>query len=254
MSECGVLSAVQPRYHPDGRPRDRYPWFPGSKLGTLGGLGLRSKLTAIGSPSGIIANVTSTIGGWTLSLKLIYAILVGLVAFQTFHIVEHAMLYIQFYVQGISRPTAIIEALFNDTVPVVHFYFNLIVWIAFLGIFGLYYRAKRSRRTGLTTAAGTPHGHSRIVIFEVILWAGVIFQTVHMSDHILQLYQFSVLGITSPKGLFGQFIDDANIVIHLWLNGALLVGLIMGFVCFSRVKTCIRNLSPAARGSLNKAR
>ncbi len=216
--------------------------------------GLRSKLKAMGSPSGISANITTTIGGWTRSLKIIYAILVGVVAFQTFHMVEHAMLYIQFYVQGITRPTAIVEALFNDTVPVVHFYFNLIVWIAFLGIFGLYYRAKRSRRTGLTTAAGTPQGHSRIVIFEVILWAGVIFQTVHMSDHILQLYQFSVLGIAGPKGLFGQFIDDTNIVIHLWLNGALLVGLIMGLVCLTRVKTCVRNLSPATQGMPNNAR
>lgn len=190
------------------------------------------------------------IGVWPWNLKITYATLVGLVAFQSFHMVEHAMLYIQFYIQGLQKPTAILEALFNDTVPVVHFYFNLIVWIAILAIFGLYYRAKRSRRTGLTSAGATSRGRRRILAFELILWAGVIFQTVHMSDHFLQLYQLTVLGIANPKGLFGQFIDDTNIVIHLWINGALLVGLIMGLVCFTRVKSCVRPLGRSGAGRI----
>ncbi len=42
--------------------------------------------------------------------------------------------------------------------------------------------------------------------------------------------------------LFGQFIDEKNIVIHLYLNGGLLAGLLVASICFTRLKSCILQL------------
>ncbi len=188
------------------------------------------------------AVLASPSGSWWTNFKIAGVVLFGLTAVQSFHMTEHALLFIQYYVEGLRRPTAILELIFNDTIPVVHFWFNLLIWTTILLILYFYVRAKYGNRSALADADANPQGRGKIRAFELILFAGVLFQSIHMVDHIIQIYQFSVLGMASPKGLFGQFIDEKNIVIHLYLNGGLLVGLVVASICFTRLKSCILQL------------
>jgi hypothetical protein len=147
--------------------------------------------------------------------------------------VEHAMLYIQFYVQGLAKPTAIIEFVFNDTVVQVHFVFNLILYVALLGCLALYVRARKITPSRIGRL-------SNIFFFEVALYGLVLFQTIHMFDHSLQYFQYYVLGILNPKGLFGQFINESNIAIHIVVNAIILAGLTLATLSYLRIRNANR--------------
>ena len=185
----------------------------------------RPQVDALRSKNQTLANSTS--------FKALGLMLYGLVGFQSFHMVEHAMLYIQFYVQGLAKPTAIIEFLFNDTVVQVHFVFNLVLYVALVGCLALYLRVARiipGRTTGL----------SNILLFETGLYGLFLFQTVHMFDHGLQYFQLYVLDQVNPKGLFGQFIDESNIAIHIVINGIILAGLVLATLSYLRIRRAKR--------------
>jgi hypothetical protein len=147
--------------------------------------------------------------------------------------VEHAMLYIQFYVQGLAKPTAIIEFVFNDTVVQVHFVFNLILYVALLGCLALYVRARKITPSRIGRL-------SNIFFFEVALYGLVLFQTIHMFDHSLQYFQYYVLGILNPKGLFGQLINESNIAIHIVVNAIILAGLTLATLSYLRIRNANR--------------
>ncbi len=160
------------------------------------------------------------------------AILYGLVTFQSFHMVEHAMLFIQAYVEGLVKPTGILELLFNDTLVQVHFVFNLILY-AFLLLALMLYNQARGDRAWLLNPI--PKLRKNILLFDFALYGLFVFQTVHMFDHSLQYLQYYVLGTVNPNGLFGQFINESNIVIHLFVNGIILSGLVMAALSYRRI-------------------
>jgi hypothetical protein len=151
--------------------------------------------------------------------------------------IEHAMLFVQFFVQGLAKPTAIIEFIFNDTIVQVHFVFNLILYAALLGCLALY------RRTGKITSRRIDR-LSSIFFFEVALYGLVLFQTIHMFDHSLQYFQYYVLGIVDPKGLFGQFINESNIAIHIVVNAIILGGLTLATLSYLSIRRVSVSSSP----------
>lgn len=46
----------------------------------------------------------------------------------------------------------------------------------------------------------------------------VVYQTLHLIDHILQYYQFYILHIFPPPALFEGLFNASDTKIHLWLN------------------------------------
>lgn len=55
-------------------------------------------------------------------------------------------------------------------------------------------------------------------IFEYSLFALIIYQIVHFTDHILQYLQYKVLSLSFAPGLFEGILNASDTIIHLWLN------------------------------------
>jgi hypothetical protein len=120
----------------------------------------------------------------------------------------------------ITTVVGIDTSLFNDTVVQVHFVFNSILYSALLACLALYNRLK------MNVATMVPGFYTKIFAFQFALYGLVIFQSVHMFDHIVKYVQYYTLGIANPKGLFGQFANQSNVGIHIVVNGIIYVGLI----------------------------
>ena len=56
----------------------------------------------------------------------------------------------------------------------------------------------------------------RILEYAIIFL--VIYQTLHMIDHLLQYYESYVLNISDPPGLFEGLFNASSPKVHLWLN------------------------------------
>ena len=134
--------------------------------------------------------------------------------------IEHTVLFLQYYVQGLSKPSGILEGLFNDTIVQVHLVFNLILFILLLACFEVFFRIRSANPDLL-------HGPNiRIRGLKYALYGLTGFQAIHMFDHSVQYFQYYVLGMSHPTGLFGAFINESNIGIHIVVNGIILAGLI----------------------------
>jgi fumarate reductase subunit D len=57
-----------------------------------------------------------------------------------------------------------------------------------------------------------------IRILEYAIMFLVIYQTLHMIDHLLQYYESYVLNIPAPPGLFEGLFNASSPKVHLWLN------------------------------------
>src|SRR5919198_2501083 len=55
-------------------------------------------------------------------------------------------------------------------------------------------------------------------ILEYAIMFLVIYQTLHMVDHLLQYYESYVLNISNPPGLFEGLFNASSPKVHLWLN------------------------------------
>jgi fumarate reductase subunit D len=63
----------------------------------------------------------------------------------------------------------------------------------------------------------SPQPHSLRILEYAIMFL-VIYQTLHMIDHLLQYYESYVLNISNPPGLFEGLFDASSPKVHLWLN------------------------------------
>lgn len=56
------------------------------------------------------------------------------------------------------------------------------------------------------------------IMFYAILFL-IVYQSLHMTDHLLQYYERYVLKMSSQPGLFEGFFNASDTKVHLWLNG-----------------------------------
>jgi hypothetical protein len=47
----------------------------------------------------------------------------------------------------------------------------------------------------------------------------IVYQTLHMIDHLLQYYELYFLKMSPPPGLFEGLFNASDTKVHLWLNG-----------------------------------
>ena len=56
------------------------------------------------------------------------------------------------------------------------------------------------------------------IMFYTILFL-IVYQSLHMTDHLLQYYERYVLKMSPPPGLFEGLFNASDTTVHLWLNG-----------------------------------
>ena len=62
-----------------------------------------------------------------------------------------------------------------------------------------------------------PSTYIRIMSYAILFL--IVYQTLHMIDHLLQYYEVYFLKMSPPPGLFEGLFNASDTKIHLWLNG-----------------------------------
>jgi hypothetical protein len=50
----------------------------------------------------------------------------------------------------------------------------------------------------------------------------IVYQSIHVIDHIFQYYQLYALKISPPPALFEGLFNESETIIHAWINGILI--------------------------------
>ncbi len=150
-------------------------------------------------------------------------VLVGAVAMQVLHQMEHVAQVVQAKVVGTGPAHGIIGAL---DVEWVHMTFNTsLLALAALALWGY---------ANVRGAPGTSRRRS-----WTILAAGVALQSYHVIEHIAKIGQHTV-GITPAPGFLGQFLE--LIWLHFAINAVVLAAITEGMVGLSAHRTAARLL------------
>ena len=72
----------------------------------------------------------------------------------------------------------------------------------------------------------------------------VIYQSLHVLDHILQYYELYVLRINPPRAIFEGLFNESDTKIHLWINGILIVSSFVVLITFIKSKAILSPLAP----------
>jgi fumarate reductase subunit D len=171
------------------------------------------------------------------SIRILEYAIIFLVIYQTLHMIDHILQYYQLYVLNISGPPALFEGLFNASDTEVHLWLNSIEYVTIL-IIGISFlrnvKPIEKFKSDLQQRQQRRPYSIRILEYAIIFL--VIYQTLHMIDHILQYYQLYVLNISGPPALFEGLFNERDTVIHAWINGILIISTFTIWIAFKKSK------------------
>src|SRR5437867_7147977 len=164
----------------------------------------------------------------SIALKVLQYSILFLVVYQSLHVLDHILQYYELYVLGINPPPAIFEGLFNASDTKVHLWLNMIEHATFILILTSLYLTYRYLRR----VRGYVRKSIALKVLQYSILFLVVYQSLHVLDHILQYYELYVLGINPPPAIFEGLFNDSDTKIHLWLNVILYVSLILVLISF----------------------
>jgi hypothetical protein len=176
----------------------------------------------------------------SFALKVLQYSVLFLVIYQTLHVLDHILQYYELYVIGINPPPAIFEGLFNASDTNVHLWLNIIEYATFILILTALYLTYRYLRR---VRGYVPKSFALKVLQYSVLFL-VIYQTLHVLDHILQYYELYVIGINPPPAIFEGLFNESDAKIHLWINGILVVSSFVVLITFIKSKAILSYLPP----------
>lgn len=169
----------------------------------------------------------------SLAYNILQYAIIFLVIYQTLHLIDHVLQYYQFYVLRIFPPPALFEGLFNASDTKIHLWLNVIEYITIVLIAVSFYMTYAYVKKIHGGFVRKPHS---LRILEYIIIFLVIYQTLHVLDHIVQYYQLYLLGIASPPALFEGLFNESDTKIHLWINAILMTSSFTIFFIFIKSK------------------
>jgi fumarate reductase subunit D len=168
----------------------------------------------------------------SFSFKVLQYAIIFLLLYQILHVLDHALQYYQFYVLGIFPPPALFEGLLNATDTKIHLWLNVIEYIAIVLIAAcLYFTVAYAKKV-----RGYAHKSNATKVLQYVIIFLVVYQTLHVLDHIFQYYELYVLGIFPPPALFEGLFNESDTKIHLWINGILFISSLTIFIAFIQSK------------------
>ena len=168
------------------------------------------------------------------SLRILEYAIIFLVIYQTLHMIDHLLQYYESYVLNIFNPAGLFEGLFNASTPKVHLWLNSIEYVTIL-IIGISFLAKVRPIEKFKSEVQQRRPYSiRILEYAIIFL--VIYQTLHVIDHVIQYYQRYVLNISGPPALFEGLFNESDTIIHAWINGILIISTFTIWIAFKKSK------------------
>ncbi|HEX9317880.1 MAG TPA: hypothetical protein VF884_02990 [Nitrososphaeraceae archaeon] len=168
----------------------------------------------------------------SFALKILQYVIIFLLLYQVFHVLDHALQYYQFYVLGIFPPPALFEGLLNASDNKVHLWLNIIEFAAIILIAVCFYltNAYTKRIHRIVSNRSSATSATKILQYTIIFL--VVYQSLHVLDHVFQFYELYLLGISPPPALFEGLFNESDTKIHLWINGILFVASVTIFIAF----------------------
>ncbi|TLX69094.1 MAG: hypothetical protein E6L03_01280 [Thaumarchaeota archaeon] len=176
----------------------------------------------------------------SIALKVLQYSILFLVVYQSLHVLDHILQYYELYVLGINPPPAIFEGLFNASDTKVHLWLNMIEHATFILILTSLYLTYRYLRR----VRGYVRKSIALKVLQYSILFLVIYQSLHVLDHILQYYELYVLGINPPPAIFEGLFNESDTKIHLWINGILIVSSFVVLITFMKSKAILSYLPP----------
>jgi hypothetical protein len=152
-----------------------------------------------------------------------------LVVYQSLHMTDHVLQYYELYALKISPPPALFEGIFNASDTKVHLWLNSIEYIAILIIAISFFRSFRFIKMNQRRRYPI-----RILQYAIIFL--VVYQSLHMTDHVLQYYELYALKISPPPALFEGLFNESDTIVHAWINGILIVSSFTIWIAFRRCR------------------
>lgn len=170
-------------------------------------------------------------------VHLFFYAIIFLAVYQTIHMIDHVLQYMQGLVFGLEKPLGIFEGLLDASDTLVHMWLNgieyvaiIVLWISFRQIQLKNSEADKSKfnhEDRVERIKPTP-----LTILTVALLFLLIFQSLHVYDHSLQYIQKFILRINTPPGVFGGLFNESDTKIHLWVNFFILLAVIAIWISF----------------------
>ena len=136
--------------------------------------------------------------------------------------IDHILQYVQKYALGMSSPPALFEGLLNVSDTTVHLWLNVIEYAA---IIVLWFSFKQAILNERIKTRLSQMKRKQLIIATVMILFLLIYQTLHVIDHVFQYVQLYELGIENPPALFEGAFNESDTVIHLWINATLILGI-----------------------------
>jgi prenyltransferase beta subunit len=175
-----------------------------------------------------------------------YAVLF-LAIYQTVHMVDHVLQYMQGLVFGLEKPLGIFEGLLDASDTVVHLWLNGIEYVAIV-LLWISFREIQLKNAGDTRSILNlknklaPAGSIPLRVLTIAIFFLLIFQSLHIGDHVLQYIQKFMLGINSPPGVFQGLFSESDTKIHLWVNFFIFLAVIAVWISFREAQ--LRQIIP----------
>jgi len=155
-----------------------------------------------------------------------------LLIYQTLHMIDHVLQYMQTYVMGISDPPALFEGVLRASDTTIHFWLNIIEWSA-IAVLWVAFRESQVKQNIVVDTNSRTTRSLKILMGSIFFL--VIFQTFHVIDHVLQYVQLYMIQYTisvGAPGLFQGLFSETDRIIHTWVNGALILAVIVVWAAF----------------------
>jgi hypothetical protein len=165
-----------------------------------------------------------------------YAVLF-LAVYQTIHMIDHVLQYMQGLVFGLEKPLGIFEGLLDASDTLVHIWLNGIEYVAIIVLWISFRQIQLKNSDAAKSAFNHENRLERvkltpITMLTIALFFLLIFQSLHIGDHSLQYIQKFMLGINSPPGVFQGLFNESDTKIHLWVNFFILLAVIIIWISF----------------------
>jgi hypothetical protein len=164
------------------------------------------------------------------ALAILFCTIAFLVIYQILHMIDHIAQYVQRYMFGIWPAPALFEGLLNASDTTIHLWLNGIEYVAFLVLWFSFREAQLKESTNIRS---NPTRLKHLLIATSTILFLVIFQTMHVIDHILQYVQYYTFGIDPAPGVFQGLFSETDTTVHLWVNGALILGVFVVWASLS---------------------
>jgi len=167
------------------------------------------------------------------AVRILFCTIAFLVIYTILHMIDHIAQYVQRYMFGIWPAPALFQGLLNASDTTVHLWLNGIEYVAFIVLWFSFREAqlKQSISTKLS-----PNKLKHLTIAASAILFLVVFQTLHVIDHIVQYVQYYSLGIDPAPGVFQGLFSETDTVVHLWVNGAIILAVFMVWASLSALQ------------------